>query len=58
MPDPGLPGLGRGVRQADSPVHMVRYDGGQLTRISLRGNTERMISFVTVGVVVLTKRVA
>ena len=47
-----------GVRQADIAVQIVRYDSGQLTRISLRGNTERMITFVTVGVVVLTKRVA
>ncbi|MET4620571.1 hypothetical protein ABIE18_002020 [Arthrobacter sp. 2762] len=58
MPDPDSPVLGWGVRQTDTTVHMVRYDSGQLTRISLRGNTERMISFVTVGVVVLTKRVA
>jgi hypothetical protein len=37
----------------------VRSHVASLTRISLRGKTERMIAFVTVGtVVVLTKRVA
>jgi hypothetical protein len=41
----------------DNDVHMVRSRDAPLTRVSLRGNTERMIAFVT-DVVVLTKRVA
>lgn len=41
----------------DNDVQMVRSEVAPLTRISLRGNTERMIAFVT-DVVVLTKRVA
>jgi len=46
----------------DNGVQIVRRDASSLTLVSLRGNTERMISFVTVGaalgVSVLTKRVA
>lgn len=46
-------------QKLDNDVQMVRSHVASLTRISLRGKTERMIAFVTVGtVVVLTKRVA
>ena len=47
----------------DNEVQIVRQGVGSLTRVSLRGKTERMIEFVTAGAtagvsVVLTKRVA
>jgi hypothetical protein len=47
-------------QQVDIAVQIVRQEPGSLTRVSLRGKTERMIEIVTAGiaVVVLTKRVA
>ncbi|MET3809160.1 hypothetical protein ABIB14_000244 [Arthrobacter sp. UYEF3] len=43
----------------DNGVHIVRQAATSLTRVSLRGKTERMIEIVIAGVaVVLTKRVA
>jgi hypothetical protein len=48
------------VQSVDTVVQIVRQEPGSLTRVSLRGKTERMIEIVTAGiaVVVLTKRVA
>ncbi len=49
--------VGGGGHLMDNEVQMVRWGVAALTHVLPRGNTERMIAFVT-DVVVLTKRVA